>query len=74
MLPDFEHECLQAYYVMRRDGVDVGVPLMECTDEELRAKAALYLANSAKLEKHASELIRFIDYRAALNQAKQAAM
>jgi hypothetical protein len=74
MFPGFDHECLQAYYVVRRDGVDAGVPIMECTDDELRAKAALYLANSAKLEKHASELIRFIDYRAALNQAKQAAM
>ena len=61
-LPGFEY--LQRYYVVQRQGEDVGVPVLECTDEELYAKAALYRSQSRKLVAHADEIERYIQWRA----------
>lgn len=62
-LPGFEY--LQNYYVITRDGMDVGVHIDQCTDDEMLAKAALYRAQSARLIAHANEIERFVDLRRA---------
>jgi hypothetical protein len=64
-LPGFEVQFLQPYYVVTRDGEDVGWPVMDCTDDELIAKAALYRSQSRKLVAHADEIERFVGWRAA---------
>jgi hypothetical protein len=66
-LPGFEY--LQHYYVIKRDGVDVGVPIEECTDDELLAKAALYRAQATRLIAHANEIDRYVDLRRAREAA-----
>ena len=65
-LPGFEY--LQRYYVVQRQGEDVGVPVLECTDEELYAKAALYRSQSRKLVAHADEIERYIQWRASQHE------
>jgi len=66
-LPGFEY--LQHYYVTKRNGVDIGVPIEECTDEELLAKAALYRAQASRLIAHANEIERYVDLRRARKAA-----
>lgn len=63
-LPGFEPVHLQRYYVVHRDGEDIGVPVLHCTDDELSAKAALYRGQSSKLIAHADEIERFVEWRA----------
>ena len=50
---------LQAYYVVTRDGEDVGIPVSELTDEEIEAKATLYRKMADACQAHADELDRF---------------
>jgi hypothetical protein len=57
ILPGYQH--LHAYYVVRRDGDDVGVPVASMTDEEREAKASLYRAMGAACYAHADELEKF---------------
>jgi hypothetical protein len=63
--PGFERIYLQDHYVVMRDGVDEGIPVLQCTDDELYAKAALYRSQSRKLIAHADEIERFIAWRSA---------
>jgi hypothetical protein len=56
-LPGYER--LQLYYVVTRDGDDVGVPVEELTDQELEAKAATYRSMGAACYRHADEIDRF---------------
>lgn len=56
-LPGYEH--LQSYYVVRRNGEDIGVPVTQLTDEELEGKADLYRTMAQSCYGHADELDRF---------------
>ena len=56
-LPGYEH--LQAYYVVNRDGADVGVPVTHLTDLEIEAKAGMYRTMGAACYAHADELDRY---------------
>lgn len=56
-LPGFKH--LHAYYVVKRDGEDVGVSVFELTEHELARKEAHYRSMGAACYEHASELGRF---------------
>lgn len=62
-LPGYDH--LQAYYIIRREGEDVGIPVTQLTDEELRGKADLYRAMAESCYAHADELDRFRRLRSA---------
>jgi hypothetical protein len=64
-LPGFAREHLQDYYVVVRDDEDIAVCVLELTDGELFAKAALYRSHSRKALAHAEELERFADWRRA---------
>lgn len=63
LLPGFEH--LQSYYVVKRDGEDIGVPVGDMTDDELAAKATTYRAMGKACFAHAREIDRFLEMRAA---------
>lgn len=56
-LPGYDH--LQAYYIVKRDGDEIGVPVHDLTDDELEAKAALYRGMAAACYAHADEIDRF---------------
>ena len=60
-LPGYEH--LQAYYVVRRKGDDVGLPIQKLTAAELAGKVMLYESMSASCAAHADELRRYIESR-----------
>lgn len=60
VFPGYQH--LQRYYVVQRDGEDMGVPVFEMTDLEIESKVALYRAQARAQLAHANELI---EYRAA---------
>lgn len=57
----FEH--LQDYYVVKRNGEWVGVPLEDMTDEELDQKAHHHEAMGNSLANHADELLRYQSLR-----------
>lgn len=57
----FEH--LQRYYMVTRDGDQIGVPVEHLTDDEIDAKAALYRGYGAACYAHADELHRFKHWR-----------
>ena len=57
MLPGFAH--LQAYYIVEREGDEVGVPVYDLTDLELEQKADLYSSMGTGCLAHADELRRF---------------
>ena len=59
----FEH--LQRYYMVDRDGDQVGVPVEAMTDEEIDAKEALYRNMGIACFAHADELSRFKHWRTA---------
>ena len=57
------YQFLQAYYVVRRDEEDIGVPIHDLTDEEVEAKAKQYRAMGAACFGHADDLDRFRSLR-----------
>ena len=57
VLPGYEH--LHRYYVIERDGEDVGVSVNEMTFEEFEAKRSLFRAMGRAMFAHADELGRF---------------
>jgi hypothetical protein len=64
VLPEvFEH--LQTEYVIERDGVARPISIHEATNEELTARAYMYLANGAQMIAHGNELLRFVEMREA---------
>lgn len=63
-LPGYDH--LHAYYVVRRNSEDVGVPIHEMTDAELEEKSAIYRSMAKACYAHADELDRFRRLREAL--------
>jgi hypothetical protein len=64
-LPGFDRQHLQDYYLVRRNGDDIGVPVTDLADDEIEAKAALYRSMGAACYAHADELDRFIHWRRA---------
>jgi hypothetical protein len=61
-LPGFRH--LQEYYLVDRDGDQVGVHRDRMTDDEIVAKAALYRVMGDACHAHADELVRYMEERA----------
>lgn len=67
-LPGFERDHLQDYYLVRRAGEDVGIPIVDLTDDEVAAKARDLRAMGVSCLEHADELDRFLQWR-SLRQA-----
>jgi len=61
-------ENLKSNYSVERDGVLASVPVQECTDDELLAKAALYRANASSLIAEADDLERYVSVRNTTEQ------
>ena len=61
--PGFAREHLQNYYVVTREGEDVGIFVGEMTDAEIDAKINLYRAQAVTCKGHADELERFKEWR-----------
>lgn len=64
-LPGFARKHLQDYYVVEREDGQVAVCVLDLTNEEIDAKAALYRSHARKAIAHAEELERFRDWRLA---------
>ncbi len=47
------------YYVVERDGEEVGYPVHDCTDEELEAKRLQYRTMGFACFAHADEIERY---------------
>lgn len=62
-IPGFAREHLQDYYVVTRENEDIAVCVLDLTDDEINAKAALYRSHARKAIAHAEELERFADFR-----------
>lgn len=62
-LPGFERDHLQDYYIVNRDGEEVGVCILDMTDAEIDQKAAFIRAMAATCYAHADELERFKGWR-----------
>lgn len=60
-LPGFDH--LQPYYMVERNGDEIGVPTPDLTDDELDGKAALYRRMGAACYAHADEIERYKIWR-----------
>jgi len=60
-LPGFDH--LQSYYVVRRNGLEIGLPIDRLTESELAAKAKQHRSNGLTNLAHASELERYVSIR-----------
>lgn len=69
VMDGFERDHLQDYYMVDRDGDEIGVPVMALTDAELDRKAGHYRAMGATCYAHADELQRFKTWRAATMSA-----
>ena len=67
-LPGFEH--LQSYYMVTRDGDDIGVPTPDLSDDELRAKAIFYRNMGDGCYAHADEIERYVVTRAKKKRAR----
>jgi hypothetical protein len=68
-LPGFDRQHLQDYYVVTREDGDIAVCVLDLTEGEIDAKAALYRSHSRKALAHAEELERFKDWRMARRHA-----
>lgn len=64
MLPGFEREHIQDYYLVKRDTEEVMVPIVAMSDDEVRQKIALYQSMAESNMAHAQELDRFLTWRA----------
>ena len=60
-LPGFEY--VQEYYMVNRNGDDVGVSAYDLTDQEIEEKVALYRKMGDSCHAHADDLTRFKDRR-----------
>jgi len=69
-LPGFEH--LQRAYTVMRDGVKLLVPVHDCADDELLARASEYDAMAKTCRAHARELRKYIKDRANFGLARSA--
>jgi hypothetical protein len=63
LLPGFDREHLQDYYVVERDGEEIAVCVIDMTDGELEAKAQRHEAISSANAAHAQEIRDFIKWR-----------
>lgn len=72
-LPGFDREHLQDYYVVTRNGAEIGVMVTELSDDELLEKASSYMAMSKACQAHANELMRFLKWRRYQSQKLGAA-
>lgn len=63
VLPGFERNHLHDYYLVTRDGDDVGLPVTALTDRELSDKARRYRSMGAACYEHADEIDRFRQWR-----------
>lgn len=62
-LPGFDREHLQDYYVVKRNGDDVAICIIDMTDDEIDTKAEMHLRLKEAHAAHADELIRFKHWR-----------
>lgn len=62
-LPGYQH--LQAYYLVKRRGKDVGVPIADMSDAEIDGKISRYEAMSVACRHHAEEFREFKTKRRA---------
>lgn len=62
-LPGFEREHLQDYYIVRRNGEDIGVSILDMTEMEIKRKAKHYRSMADACVQHARELERFLEWR-----------
>jgi hypothetical protein len=62
-LPGFARMHLHDYYVVTREDRAIAVCVLDLTDDEIDAKAALYRSQARKAIAHAEELERFKDWR-----------
>jgi hypothetical protein len=69
VFPGFDRDHLQDYYMVEREGDEIGVPVIDLTDEELDRKASHYRAMGATCYAHADEIQRFKQYRSAARSA-----
>jgi hypothetical protein len=63
LLPDFDRDHLQDYYVVERNGEEVAVCVLDMTDKELEAKARHHETISSANAAHAQEIRSFIAWR-----------
>jgi hypothetical protein len=63
LLPGFDRDYLQDYYVVERGGEEVAVCVLDMTDDELESKARHHEAVSSTNAAHAREIRRFIEWR-----------
>lgn len=64
-LPGFDREHLQDYYIVKRDGNEVGMPVTHMTPEEREEKAQMYISMGKACIKHGLELRRFNEWELA---------
>ena len=64
MLPGFERQHIQDYYLVKRDTEEVMVPIVAMSDDEVRQKIGLYRSMADSNMAHAEELDRFLSWRA----------
>lgn len=69
VLHGFDRDYLQDYYMVERDGKEIGVPVTTMSDDELDAKAGLHRAMGAAHYGHADELERFKWWRQNVAEA-----
>ena len=62
-LRGFDRDQLQDYYMVDRDGEEIGVPVMDLTDAEVDGKANMYMSMGVACFAHARELQRFKEWR-----------
>jgi len=74
VLPGFERNHLQDYYLVIRDGDDVGLPVTSLTDQELMGKARRYRTMGATCYEHADEIDRFRQWRESRGLAAERAL
>lgn len=70
--PEFERTHLQNYYVVKRDGEELGIFVGDLTDDEIEGKAALYRSQAATCYEHADELDRFKAWRKSRHAGQHA--
>lgn len=66
ILPGFER--LQTYYMIHRNGAQLGLPIELITDDELLAKAEEHGAHALGHKMHADEIRRYVRERNQLSQ------
>ena len=70
-LPGFDRDHLQDYYMVTRNGEEVGIAVTRLTNRELEVKCRQLVAMADTCREHAAEIRRYLEWRA--NNASAAA-